>query len=121
MTKIGRIIGGILAIAGGGLTTLAVVAISPMLLSEPLAVITFVLTLVVAILAIVGGILLFLDKTIGAVFAIIAGVMLLLGAFIELAPGIPIVTYLTMVIGMNYYIEPIITICGGVLGLVVGK
>jgi hypothetical protein len=121
MTKIGRIIGGILAIAGGSLTTLSAVAISPMLPSYPLAVITFALTIGIGILAIVGGILLLLDKTIGGIFAIVAGALLIIGAWIDLAPGIPLMTHLTMVIGIGFYIDPLLAICGGIVGLVVGK
>jgi hypothetical protein len=122
MTKIGRIIGGILAIAGGGLTTYAAFSVLGYLEAYPLTIVTFVVTLCLGILAIVGGILLIIDKTVGAIFAIIAGAIVIIGTWIHLDPYIVLaINWAWYVAGIGFYIDPLLAICGGIVGLVVGK
>ena len=121
MTKIGRIIGGILAIAGGGLTTYAAFTTLGYLEAFPLGIVTLIVSLSCGFLAIIGGILLLLDKTVGAIFAIIAGAMLIIGFWINIDPMLPLAIHWAMIMGPGFYIDPILAIIGGIIGLVVGK
>ncbi|MDD1778308.1 MAG: hypothetical protein LUQ65_09080 [Candidatus Helarchaeota archaeon] len=122
MAKIGRIIGGILAIVGGALTTYAVTILIPYLETYPNAIVTLAMTLCFGILGIIGGILLLLDKTVGGILAIIAGAMLIIGFWIHLDPMVTLtINWATQVAGIGFYIDPLLAIIGGIIGLVVGK
>jgi hypothetical protein len=72
------------------------------------------LTLVLGILGILGGILLCLDKKIGAYLAIIGGGLTFLGLFIQI--GTFIHTPITLTDSF-IYIEPLLILIGGCLGL----
>ncbi len=123
MKNIGQMIGGILASVGGAMTTAAALIIIDGISEFPIAIITLILSLALGILAIVGGILLLLDKSalIGGILPIIAGAMLIVGFWIQIAPSIPLAVHLAMLIGIGFYLDPILAIVGGILGLVFSK
>lgn len=73
------------------------------------------------ILAILGGILLLINKTVGGILAIIAGAMLIIGFWIYIDPFTPLATNWAALQGPGFYIDPILSIVGGIVGLAVGK
>jgi hypothetical protein len=121
MPKIGRIIGAILAIIGGGLITYAAISILDYIPVYPELTITFTLTLIMGILAIVGAILLLLDKTIGGILPIIAGAIIILGFWIDIAPFVPLTVHWASIAGIGFYLDPLLAIIGGIVGIAVGK
>lgn len=125
MTKIGRIIGGFLALTGAGFTLFTVLTVIGTLSIDPLFTVPFVITLGLAVLAIVGGILLLVDKTIGGILPIIAGAVLIIGYWIIIGSvgmkEIPLAIHWAFVYGPGYYIDPLLAIAGGIVGLVVGS
>jgi len=121
MPKVGRIIGAILAIIGGGLIIFAAFLVLEYIAVFNEAIITFTLTLIMGILAIVGAILLLLDKEIGGILAIIAGAIIIAGFWIDLTPFVPLTVHWASLAGPGFYIDPLLAIIGGIIGLVVGK
>lgn len=122
MKNIGQMIGGILAMIGGAMTFGAAFYLLPYLSSVP-RVITFIVSLTLGILAIVGGLLIILDKSvkIGGILATIAGTMLIVGLWIDIAPFVPLAVHLAMITGIGFYLDPLLAIVGGILGLVFSK
>ena len=122
MAKAGPIVGGILALAGGGLTIVAALMVMSWLSLDPLFTVTFAMTLVLAILAIVGGILLLVGKKIGGILAIIAGGLLIAGFWITIGTygfiEIPLATHWSTLSGPGFYLDPLLAIAGGIVGLV---
>ncbi len=126
MTRTGRKFGGILALVGGGLTTYAVFYVLGYTSIIAEAIITFAVTLILVILVIVGGILLFLDKKIGGILAIIAGTVIIVGLFIWIVPPnltltVNLGAIFVEMLGFNLYIDSILIIAGGIVGLAAGS
>ena len=120
MPKVGRIIGAILALIGGALITYAAIFVLDYISSYDEVIITFTLTLALGALAIIGGILLLLDKTIGGILALIAGAVVLAGFWIDIGFA-PLTVHWSMIAGIGFYIDPLLAIVGGIIGLAVGK
>ncbi len=123
MKNIGQMIGGILAMVGGAMTFGAAFFIVGDLDVVPIGIVTFIVSLTMAILVIVGGLLILLDKSvkIGGILAIIAGAMLIVGFWIDIAPFVPLAVHLAMITGIGFYLDPLLAIVGGILGLVFRK
>ena len=121
MTKIGRIIGGALSIIGGALTIYGCILGIEYIQYFEEAIITFSVTLIFAIISIIGGILLILDKTYGGILPIIGGAMLIIGFWIPISPILSLTTNWATIVNVGFYIDPILAIIGGIVGLAVGK
>ena len=123
MAKAGPIVGGILALIGGGLTLIAAIQIMGWPAVDPQFMVTFLMTLVLAILGIVGGILMLVGKKIGGILAIIAGGILIAGFWITIGTfggflDIPLATHWSTMSGPGFYLDPILAIAGGIVGLI---
>jgi hypothetical protein len=68
-------------------------------------------------LALIGGILLILDKTIGGILPIIAGIVSVIGYQFWIIEGAVSVR----LVGNLYYIDPILMLVGAIIGLAAGK
>ncbi len=121
MAKVLRIIGGLLAIAGGGLTTYATLSRISSLEMFPQATVTYIVTTCLGILGIVGGLLLVGNKTVGGILAMIAGILLIVGFWIPINQFFDLTTNWATLQGIGFYIDPIMAIIGGLLGLVARK
>ncbi len=106
MAKIGRTLGGVIAIAGGGVYTYLFINYLLGLLSPLPQWVQFFYTLTVCLLAIIGGVLLLLDRTVGGVLAILAGGMVIIG--------------LISVVPVYFVVDTAFMIAGGIIGLAVG-
>ena len=129
MTKTVRKIGGILVIVGGIITIFAWVMILGYTIEDnnwaywQISARLFT-TLSVYVLSIVGGILLVKDKSVGGILALIAGIVGLIGLVITLGTlWEPEWTngYVDLSLTVNFFVDPILMVVGGILGLVVGS
>lgn len=125
MAKGGRIAGGILALIGGAMLILkAFLTLFWLILLWPPMALVFMTTLVCGILAVVGGILLLVDKLAGGILALIAGALgIILTFFIAVPPFgmvdplLVLYSFDTGVIG----IDPLLALVGGIVGIAVGS
>lgn len=107
MTKTGRVVGGIIAISGGGVYTYFFIIYLMGLFSDLPQWIQFFYTLAVCVLAIIGGLFLIQDRTIGGVLSLVAGLMVILGL---------------VRVGTQWYLaDCILMLTGGIIGLAIGS
>jgi hypothetical protein len=122
MAKAGPIVGGILALVGGSLTLIAAIQIMPWTAIDPQFMVTFLVTLIMAILGLVGGILMLVGKKVGGILALIGGAVLIAGFWITIGYygmiDIPLATHWSTLTGPGFYLDPIMAIAGGIVGLV---
>ena len=126
MTSGGRITGGVLALVGGALLLISALTFSPFLIILfPGLVITILFTYIVAALAIVGGILLLVDKTAGGILAVIGGALAIvlcmihvIGIYWMVDPLLPI-WYVEG--GIQIAIDPILALVNKIVGIAVGS
>lgn len=121
MVKIGRIIGAIIALVGGGLTFYAgIISLEYLSLADEVIIAT-ILTFILAALALLGGVLLILDKSMGGILAIIAGGVLIVAFWIDIAPFVTLAFHWAQLSNTGFYIDPLLIIVGGIIGLAVGS
>lgn len=123
MTKGGRIAGGIIALIGGGISLIPALLPMVFLGCDPRITIMVLVTLVCAVLGIIGGILLLTDKTAGGILALIGGTLPIIGQHIHLGNVLCGSWWvgITLAITLNYYLNCIPIIVGGILGLSIGS
>jgi len=114
MTRTARIVGGILAIAGGALMMLIIVTGLKMGAFENLF---LVLNLICGGMALIGGIILITDRAVGSILALIGSISFVILSFIPDPAG----GYLTASYFNHYYIDAILAIVGAIIGLAVGS
>ncbi len=113
MIEIERMLGAIIIILGGIFLILSGIFHINQALTT-LHIVTGALTTSLAIFALTGGILLFLNQSFGAYLAIIGGGVTLVGLFIQIGWFIDTPIYLT---NSLFYFDPILVVLGGCLDL----
>ena len=116
-----RILGGALAIIGGGMSLMAFNTIS-WGLNDGTGVLTIYLTLLVSVGAILGGVIVLVGKNIGGILPFFVGIVALSGQFILIPTGggfdWPLVYTMPFPGGSEgMWLDPIIMIIGGILCL----
>ena len=111
MTKGGRIAGGILSLIGAGFDLCMglyyIIGIFAFGASDFIIVLSIFLT--AAILSLVGGIEMLVDKTVGGILALIGGTIIL------------IVTYIPPILFVTLILFDLIILTGGIVGMVTGS
>jgi hypothetical protein len=125
MNKSIRVLGGLLALIGGGMSLMAFSTISWGLI-EDIGVVTIYLTLLVAVVAILGGVIVLVGKNMGGILPLIVGIAALLGQFILIPTGggfdWPLVHTMPFPGGSEgMWVDPILMIIGGILSLYSSK
>jgi hypothetical protein len=121
MNKTIQVLGGLLALIGGVMSLIAYNTIS-WGLNDGIGTMTIYLTLMAAVVAILGGILALVGKKIGGVLPLIVGIVGLLGQFILIPTGggfdWPMVYTMPFPGGSEgMWLDPILMIIGGILSL----
>ena len=120
MTKSGRIKAGIAVLIGGGLQFIFTYFFYvSWRLGEPLGMYSMILSAIMAIFGVLGGILLIVDKKVGAYLGFIAAAYLFIGFFFVSEGISPSTT--TYRFAAHMFIDPILMVLGGIGGLVSGS
>ena len=115
MTRTARIVGGILAIAGGALM---IIVITTLLKIGEINRLAFVINPICGGLALIGGICLIKDRAVGSILALIGSIIFVILSFIpDPAGGFLTQSYFNHF----FYIDAILAIVGAIIGLAVGS
>ncbi|NVM56214.1 MAG: hypothetical protein HWN66_21135 [Candidatus Helarchaeota archaeon] len=127
MTKGGRIAGGVLAIVGGALLLIAAFTVFAIIAAAKLAgfdqeamlfTIQMIVTLMCGVLALVGGILAVVDKSVGGILALVGGALATVGMFIPIGSlGILPINFAISFI----FVDPFLALAGGITAVAVGS
>lgn len=86
-----------------------------------LLIIGFVSTIVWGVMGIIGGIFAIFGKKFGSILALNAGILGFIGALIPLGTNIAVTQIPITLTGSFFFLDPILTISGGLLGLTLKK